>query len=86
MTTAQTDALPPVATLWIGPCLSWIDELMLNSFRAHGHAVTLFVGPDFVGTAPDGVDVRNFLDLWPEGRRFWGASNPPPSPICSESD
>lgn len=72
MTSPQTPPLPPVATLWIGPRLGWIDELMLNSFRAHGHAVTLFVSSDFNGKAPEGIEVRNFLEIWPEGEKFLG--------------
>ena len=38
--------LRPVASLWIGERLRWIDRLALTALRHHGHEVTLYhAGP-----------------------------------------
>ncbi|MGB5870207.1 MAG: hypothetical protein WBH04_08395 [Albidovulum sp.] len=53
----MTAALP-VASLWIGDRLSYIEITVLKSFMAQGHEVTLFtLGP--VADVPDGVTLRD---------------------------
>ncbi|MGC1488693.1 MAG: hypothetical protein WA784_13000 [Albidovulum sp.] len=53
----MTAALP-VASLWIGDRLSYIEITVLKSFMAQGHEVTLFtLGP--VADVPDGVILRD---------------------------
>lgn len=57
-------ALPTIGALWIGGSLTWLEQLCLKSFVAHGHEVCLFTyGP--VKNVPDGVKVcdgREILD------------------------
>lgn len=54
--------LPPVAALWIGGSLSWLERLCLTSFVEMGHPTTLYTyGPvDFV---PEGVSVRDGREI-----------------------
>ncbi len=48
----------PIASLWIGPRLSWVEQLSLRSFQAQGHEVTLYtLGP--LANVPEGVAVRS---------------------------
>lgn len=56
-------ALAEIASLWIGPRLSWLEQLCLKSFVDAGHRVTLF-SYDKVEGVPDGVhteDANTFL-------------------------
>ncbi|MGC9419691.1 MAG: class I SAM-dependent methyltransferase [Rhodovulum sp.] len=47
-------ALARIGTLWIGPALSWMEQLCLASFVEHGHEVTVFgYGP--IENLPAGV-------------------------------
>lgn len=56
--------LPTIGALWIGGSLTWLEQLCLTSFVAHGHEVRLFTyGP--LRNVPDGVkicDGREVLD------------------------
>jgi len=57
-------ALPTIGALWIGGSLTWLEQLCLTSFVAHGHEVRLFTYGD-VRHVPDGVKVcdgREILD------------------------
>lgn len=47
----------PVASLWIGERLQYINQLCLLSHVRHGHPVTLYC-TDTVENVPDGVTVR----------------------------
>ncbi len=47
----------PVASLWIGPRLHYLNQLCLKSHVAAGHPTTLYV-TDNVPNAPDGVEIR----------------------------
>ena len=47
----------PVASLWIGERLHYINQLCLKSHLVMGHPVTLYC-TDRVGNVPDGVEVR----------------------------
>lgn len=48
--------LPTIGALWIGGSLTWLEQLCLKSFLAHGHEVLLFTY-DTVKNVPDGVKV-----------------------------
>lgn len=50
-------ALAEVASLWIGPELSWLEQLCLRSFVEAGHRTTLFTY-DKVEGVPEGVHVE----------------------------
>lgn len=54
--------LPTIGALWIGGSLSWLEQLCLKSFAAHGHAVVLFTYGD-VRNVPDGVTVRDGREI-----------------------
>ena len=47
----------PVASLWIGAELHYLNQLCLKSHLLHGHPVTLYCTDD-VQTAPEGVVIR----------------------------
>ncbi|MCX8509127.1 MAG: hypothetical protein ORN49_09665 [Rhodobacteraceae bacterium] len=47
----------PVASLWIGPRLQYLNQLALVSHLRHGHPVTLYC-TDQVSNVPAGVTVR----------------------------
>lgn len=51
-------ALLPVASLWIGDRLRWIDRLALASFRHHGHEVTLYHAGDEPPEGAGGIPCR----------------------------
>jgi hypothetical protein len=74
----RTGAPGPVASLWVGEALSFVEVVVLRAFMAQGHAVTLFtLGP--VAHVPEGVKVRDAaafsppdFDLAGLTRRFAG--------------
>ncbi|WP_333711801.1 hypothetical protein [Yoonia sp.] len=47
----------PVASLWIGETLQYLNQLCLKSHLRHGHPVTLYC-TDKVTNAPEGVEIR----------------------------
>jgi hypothetical protein len=47
----------PVASLWIGERLHYLNQLCLASHLRHGHPVTLYC-TDTVSNAPEGVELR----------------------------
>jgi hypothetical protein len=51
------DIRRPVASLWIGESLHYINQLCLKSHLNHGHPVTLYC-TDNVQNAPEGVEIR----------------------------
>lgn len=56
--------LPPIGALWIGGSLTWLEQLCLQSFVAHGHETLLYTYGE-VKNVPDGVkicDGRDILD------------------------
>lgn len=54
-------ALAKIASLWIGPELSWLEQLCIQSFLDAGHDFTLFVYDDVKGV-PDGVKIADAND------------------------
>ncbi|MFO8127917.1 MAG: class I SAM-dependent methyltransferase, partial [Yoonia sp.] len=53
-----------VASLWIGPELSWMEQICLESFLWNGHRTILYLYED-VASVPDGVEVRDARDIMP---------------------
>ncbi len=47
----------PVASLWIGEKLHYLNQLCLKSHLRHGHPVTLYC-TDTLRNAPEGVEIR----------------------------
>ena len=52
----------PVASLWIGEKLHYINQLCLKSHLKHGHPTTLYCTHD-VSNAPEGVEIRPASDI-----------------------
>lgn len=52
----------PVASLWIGPKLHYLNQLCLKSHLQHGHPVTLYC-TDPVANAPEGVEIRPAAEI-----------------------
>lgn len=52
----------PVASLWIGSKLHYLNQLCLKSHLDHGHPVTLYCTDD-VKNAPEGVVIRPATDI-----------------------
>ncbi|PHQ97903.1 MAG: SAM-dependent methyltransferase [Marinosulfonomonas sp.] len=57
-------ALPTIGTLWIGPELSWLEQLCLQSFLDHGHEVVLYTYGKVKGV-PKGVKIADADDVLP---------------------
>jgi hypothetical protein len=58
-------SLRPVASLWIGTELHYINQLCLKSHLRHGHPVTLYC-TDEITNVPEGVEVQpasNIMDI-----------------------
>jgi hypothetical protein len=53
----------PVASLWIGERLHYLNQMCLASHVRHGHPVTLYCTHD-VPNVPEGVEVRPASDIW----------------------
>ena len=53
-----------VASLWIGPELSWMEQVCLLSFVEHGHRTILYTY-DEVKSVPDGVEIRDAREVMP---------------------
>ncbi|MBK5934202.1 hypothetical protein C8N32_10272 [Rhodovulum imhoffii] len=54
--------LPVIGGLWVGPRLSWVEQLCLRSFVDRGHRVVLHV-PAPVGGVPEGVETRPAAEI-----------------------
>lgn len=52
----------PVASLWIGEKLHYLNQLCLKSHLRHGHSVTLYCTDD-VRNAPEGVEIRPATEI-----------------------
>ena len=52
----------PVASLWIGGRLQYLNQLCLLSHVRHGHPTTLYC-TDEVSNVPDGIDVRPATEI-----------------------
>lgn len=54
--------LPPIGALWIGGSLTWLEQLCLKSFVAHGHQTLLYTYGE-VRNVPEGVEIRDGRDV-----------------------
>ena len=59
------NALPDLHSLWIGPRLTWLEQLCLVSWLAHGHRAVLWTYQP-VEKVPLGVEVRNAREILAE--------------------
>lgn len=57
--------LPKISTLWIGPRLSWFEQLCLKSFADRGHHVTLYSYAP-IDNIPAGVHAKDAEDIFPQ--------------------
>ena len=61
---STTTTLPPIASLWIGGALSWLEQLCLKSFADAGHPTTLY-SYGTIPNVPDGVATSDAEDIYP---------------------
>lgn len=59
------DQLPHLHSLWIGPRLTWLEQLCAVSWLAHGHRAVLWSYAPVAGV-PHGVDIRDAREILPE--------------------
>jgi hypothetical protein len=59
------DSLSDLHSLWIGPRVTWLEQLCLASWLAHGHRAVVWAYQPIEGL-PSGVDVRDARELLPE--------------------
>jgi hypothetical protein len=52
----------PVASLWIGDRLHYLNQLCLLSHLRHGHPTTLYC-TDTVSNVPEGIEVRPATEI-----------------------
>ena len=58
-------SLPTVASLWVGPPLSWLEQLCLTSFADNGHEVVLYTYED-IANVPACVRVEDARAILPD--------------------
>ncbi len=56
--------LPKISSLWIGPELTWLEQLCMKSFADAGHEITLY-SYDPIKNLPKGVKAGNAEDIFP---------------------
>jgi alpha 1,4-glycosyltransferase len=70
------DQLPHLHSLWIGPRLTWLEQLCVVSWLAHDHRAVLWTYQPVEGV-PRGVEIRNAREILPESaityHRFSGS-------------
>jgi hypothetical protein len=59
------NALTDLHSLWIGPRVSWLEQLCLLSWLAHGHRAVLWAY-ERVEMVPGGVEMRDAREILPE--------------------
>jgi Alpha 1,4-glycosyltransferase conserved region len=68
--------LADLHSLWVGPRLTWLEQLCLVSWLAHGHRVLLWTYQP-VESVPHGVETRDAREILPESaitfHRFSGS-------------
>jgi hypothetical protein len=57
--------LPDLHSFWVGPRLTWLEQLCVTSWLAHGHRAVLWTYQPVAGV-PAGVDIRDGRELLPE--------------------
>ena len=81
----QDVPLPVIAAYWVGPYLSWIEQMGLLSFVKHGHRVILYTHGE-VKNVPDGVEVRPAQEIYDGGIKTVRADGWPPSSLAINAD
>lgn len=71
-------ALYDVASLWIGPELSWMEQICLMSFVEKGHRTVLYVYDD-VKSVPDGVEIRDAREVMPSDKIIYHVNTGSPA-------
>jgi len=59
------ESLSNLHSLWIGPRMTWLEQLCLASWIAHGHRAVVWAYQPIEGL-PRGVEVRNAREFLPE--------------------
>ena len=77
--------LPVIAAYWVGPYLSWVEQLGLLSFVKHGHKVVLYTRGK-VKNVPDGVEVRPAQDIYDGAIKIVAADGWPPPSLAINAD
>ena len=77
--------LPVIAAYWVGPYLSWIEQLGLLSFVKHGHKVILYTRGEVVNV-PDGVEVRPAQEIYYGAIKTVWTDGWPPSSLAVNAD
>ena len=67
-----------VASLWIGPELTWMEQVCLMSFVENGHRTILYVY-DEVKSVPEGVEVRDAREIMPTDEIIYHANTGSPA-------
>lgn len=71
-------SLYDVASLWVGPELSWMEQICLMSFVAKGHRTILYSYED-VKSVPDGVEMRDANEVMPSTNIIYHANTGSPA-------
>ena len=78
--------LPVFATFWVGPYLSWIELMCLQSYMKHGHKVILYTRGE-VKNIPAGIEVRSDQEVFDgEIRAFKGLKDAILAPAAIHAD
>lgn len=67
-----------VASLWVGPELTWMEQMCLLSFVENGHRTILYVYDD-VKSVPDGVEVRDANEIMPSDKIIYHVNTGSPA-------
>jgi hypothetical protein len=59
------EKVPDLHSLWVGPRLSWLEQLCVKSWLAHGHRPVLWAYHP-IAAVPAGVELRDARELLPE--------------------
>lgn len=55
---------PVIASMWVGPALTWIEQVCLKSFLDHGHEVILYAYEP-IANVPNGVTIADAAQILP---------------------
>jgi len=67
-----------VASLWIGPELSWMEQICLMSFLEKGHRTILYTYDD-VKSVPEGVELRDAREIMPSDQIIYHVNTGSPA-------
>ncbi len=81
----QNIDLPTIAAFWVGPYLSWIEQMGLLSFVRHGHRVILYTQGE-VKNVPEGIEVRPASEVFDFKEIYRVDGMDPPRPLSINAD